>query len=108
MGLGADSATVVDGSAGTSTSRGARASVRRRGEVASAPDVVGAVRPVRPDGSRRGFRRVVGASLPDDELDEDESESDEGPAHAIPGLPAIAAPTPSAAASTPTRPMYPA
>lgn len=56
------------------------------------------------EGPRRGLRcRGAGDSVPD-ELDDEESES-VGSAQAMPWFPAIAAPTPSAAASTPTRPI---
>jgi hypothetical protein len=49
--------------------------------------------------------REVDCEAADDEVDDEVDESEAaGSAHAMPALPATAAPTPRAAASTPTRP----
>ena len=50
----------------------------------------------------------VDADVDDEDGDVEVEESASGSADAMPGMPTTAAPTPRAAASSPTRPMYPA
>jgi hypothetical protein len=71
------------------------------GEVTAVARVAG----VAPVGSVASVDVAVPADAVEDESVEDESEPI-GSAHAIPGVVAIAIPTPKATANPPTRPMY--
>lgn len=94
--------TVFDGRAGTPTSPAVEDLVPAITRVAAGVSAAGVVRAVRLEPGRVGDSVREGDSdAVDDEMDASESP---GSAQAMTGLPATAAPTPRAAANTPTRP----